>query len=69
MLVSALAIFGAYFLLFLFFKPKHRGITHTIAMCSVYSMLIYIVLGLDFAFAGFIGYFSHLAADSHFRIL
>jgi hypothetical protein len=35
----------------------------------VYSVLIYIVLGLDFAAAGFIGYFSHLAADTHFRLI
>jgi len=69
MIISALAIFGAYFLLFLFFKPTHRGITHTVAACSVYSVLIYMVLGLDFAFAGFIGYFSHLAADTHIRIV
>jgi membrane-bound metal-dependent hydrolase YbcI (DUF457 family) len=69
MIVSALAIFGAYFLFFLFLKPKHRGITHTIVSCSVYSVLICIVLGIDFAVAGFIGYFSHLAADTQIRLI
>ena len=69
MIVSALAIFGAYFLFFLFLKPKHRGITHSIIACFVYTVLIYVIFGAIFATAGFVGYFSHLAADRHIKIV
>lgn len=69
MIVSALAIFGAYFLFFLFLKPKHRGITHSIIACFVYTVLIYVIFGFQFAVAGFFGYFSHLSADMHFKLI
>jgi membrane-bound metal-dependent hydrolase YbcI (DUF457 family) len=63
---SILAFFvllGAYFIIFKLLKPKHRGITHTLVFCLGFSVLIYLVAGLDFAVAAFIGYGSHLVAD------
>jgi membrane-bound metal-dependent hydrolase YbcI (DUF457 family) len=69
MIISALAIFGAYFLFFLFLKPKHRGITHSIIACFIYTVLIYVIFGSQFAVAGFIGYLSHLGADRHFKLI
>lgn len=57
------AIVGAYFILYKFFKPKHRGITHTILSCLVFSVLVYFVAGTMPAFATFLGYLSHLLLD------
>jgi membrane-bound metal-dependent hydrolase YbcI (DUF457 family) len=61
--VLFLAVIGAYFIIYKLLKPKHRGITHTIVACLVFSVLIYFTAGLEFAIAVFIGYFSHLALD------
>lgn len=68
MAISAFAILGLYFIL-LRFGLKHRGITHTVVSCLVFSVLIYLFINLEFAIAGFIGYFSHLVADSHIKLI
>lgn len=62
-LLSFFAMLGAYFVIFKLLKPKHRGITHTPVFCFGFSVLIYLVAGMDFAIAAFIGYGSHLLAD------
>ncbi len=66
--VVFLALMGGYFVLFMIFKPKHRGITHTILACFVFGVLVYLIAGFSFAIAGFLGYFSHLVADRHIKI-
>lgn len=68
-IVATLALIGAYFLFFRFFKPRHRGITHTIFACILYSITIYLVLGLFFAICAFIGYISHLLADNQIQFM
>ncbi len=68
MLQLFLAMVGAYFLFFRFFKPAHRGITHTLLASVVYGVLIYVLLDINFAFAAAIGYFSHLGADGHIKL-
>lgn len=63
------AFVGIYFVFFKFFKPSHRGITHTIAAALAFGVLMYLFAGLQIAIAGFAGYLSHLAADNHIRIV
>jgi membrane-bound metal-dependent hydrolase YbcI (DUF457 family) len=63
------AFLGAYFLFFRFFKPSHRGITHTLAACLAFGILAYLFTGMTLGIAGFIGYLSHLAADNHIRLI
>ncbi len=65
----AFAMIGAYFLLFRFFKPRHRGITHTIVASLVFGGLVYLVGGVLVAVAGFVGYVSHLVADKEIKII
>ncbi len=69
MAVVFLALIGAYFLLFLLFKPRHRGITHTLAACIAFGVIVYALAGAWMAFPAIIGYFSHLAADRHIRMI
>lgn len=68
-LVISLAIIGAYYVLFMFFKPQHRGITHTIAAAAAFGAVLYFALGPMPALAGFTGYASHLAADREIKII
>lgn len=69
MAMTFLALCGVYFLFFRFFKPKHRGITHTLVACFVFGVLIYIFDGPALALIGMSAYFSHLFADQHIRII
>ncbi|MFH1786017.1 MAG: metal-dependent hydrolase [Candidatus Micrarchaeota archaeon] len=64
-----LAVLGGYFLLFRLFKPKHRGITHTIVATLVFGVLLYLVLDWRFALVGLIGYLSHLFADKMIKFI
>jgi len=67
--ILGLAITGLYMIVITFFKPKHRGITHTIFSAIIFALFIYIFSDLNFALAGFAGYLSHLAADKHIKII
>ena len=69
MLIIFLALVGLYFVLFKLFKPKHRGITHTLVACFGFSVLIFFLAGKMFAIAGFIGYLSHLIADRQIKVI
>ncbi|MEW6035906.1 MAG: metal-dependent hydrolase [Candidatus Micrarchaeota archaeon] len=69
MAVAFLAMVGAYFILFRFFKPRHRGITHTLVACFVFGVLVYAIAGKELAIAGLAGYFSHLVADGHVKLV
>lgn len=68
-LLNALAIFGVYFLIFTFLKPKHRGITHSLVFCLGYTFIIFILLGKLFAAAALVGYLSHLLADKEIKTI
>jgi len=68
MAVTFLVVLGAYFVLFTLFKPRHRGITHTLVACLVFAILLYLLAGPLAAIAGAIGYFSHLLADGLIKI-
>jgi len=57
------AFLGVYFIFFRFFKPHHRGITHTLVACFAFGVLVYLFVGMQLALAGVIGYLSHLVAD------
>lgn len=63
-----LAIVGGYFILFLVFKPKHRGITHTLLANSAFGLALWLIFGDSIAIAGTVGYFSHLLADGHVKL-
>jgi membrane-bound metal-dependent hydrolase YbcI (DUF457 family) len=67
-LVSFFIVLGVYFFLFLILKPRHRGITHSLFSCFVFSVLVYLFAGFKFAVAGFIGYLSHLVADMEIKV-
>ncbi len=62
----------AWVLLYAFYvklKPRHRGVTHSLAALLVFSVLVYaLFLRFDFAFAGGLGYFSHLLADCEMKL-
>jgi membrane-bound metal-dependent hydrolase YbcI (DUF457 family) len=68
-IILGLAITGLYMIIITFFKPRHRGITHTIFSALVFAVFIYLFSDLNFALAGFAGYTSHLIADRHIRLL
>jgi membrane-bound metal-dependent hydrolase YbcI (DUF457 family) len=61
-------ILGAYFFIFRVFKPRHRGITHTLVSCFAFGVLVYFAAGFVPALAGFSGYLSHLVADRQIKI-
>ncbi|MBI5046379.1 metal-dependent hydrolase [Candidatus Micrarchaeota archaeon] len=63
------AIIGVYFVLFKIFKPRHRGITHTLFANAIFSIFIFLVFGMSFAIAGLVGYFSHLIADRCIKLV
>lgn len=63
------AFLGVYFLFFRFFKPHHRGITHTLAAAMAFGLLAYLFTGPMLGLAGFVGYLSHLAADRQIRLI
>lgn len=68
----ALRIFafaGAYFIVFTYFRPEHRGITHSLLLAAFFAILVYFVLGWKFALAGGLGYLSHLLLDRQIKIL
>jgi membrane-bound metal-dependent hydrolase YbcI (DUF457 family) len=67
--ILSLAIVGLYFVLFRLFKPRHRGITHTLFANAVFGIALYLLIGSAVAIAGTAGYFSHLVADRHVRIV
>jgi len=68
MVFLALALLGVYFLFTKFVMPRHRGVVHSLLACLVFTALLYALLGRLFALAGFIGYFSHLAADNEMKL-
>lgn len=63
------AVVGIYFVFFKFFKPSHRGITHTIIAAAVFGVLMYLFAGLNIGIVGFVGYASHLVADQHIKLI
>ncbi|MGV8176843.1 MAG: metal-dependent hydrolase [Candidatus Bilamarchaeaceae archaeon] len=65
----AFAIAGAYFVLYAFFKPAHRGVTHSLVFTAVYSGAVFLLLGSQFASAGLVGCLSHLLADGEFKFM
>jgi len=69
MAVIFFALVGVYSIFFFFLKPKHRGITHTVFAALVFGLILYFLVGFQFALAGFAGYFSHLAADRHVKFI
>ncbi len=68
-IISALAITGLYTIVITYFKPSHRGITHTLVFAAVYFTLLYTVSNFSFALFGLAGYVSHLLADQHVKLI
>lgn len=64
-----LGLLGLYFLVMMLFKPRHRGIVHSIIAAIVFSLAVLLILGLGFGIAAFIGYASHLLADRELKLL
>ncbi|MDD5172163.1 MAG: metal-dependent hydrolase [Candidatus ainarchaeum sp.] len=69
MVTALLAMVGIYFLFFKFFKPKHRGITHTLVATAVFGAILSFLTGFTVAIVGAVGYFSHLVADQHIKLV
>lgn len=68
----ALRIFafaGGYFIIFAYFRPEHRGITHSLLLAAFFSLLVYFILQEKFAMAALIGYLSHLLADREIKLI
>lgn len=68
-ILYSLALMGIYFVLFALFKPRHRGVTHSIVFAVIYSVILFFLADFNLAVAGFIGYFSHLLADGMIKTL
>ena len=68
-IISALAMVGAYAILLTYFKTKHRGITHTIVVALLYGALIFLMSNFTFAIFALAGYTSHLLADMHIKLI
>ncbi len=66
-LIATLLISGIYFLMFVFFKPKHRGITHSVFALLLISLLLYLFYPY-LTLPIFIGYFSHLILDKCIKL-
>ena len=67
--ILALVVIGIYFLAMKFIMPRHRGFTHSLVSCLGFSVLVFLVAGMQFAIAGLVGYLSHLIADKEIKIL
>lgn len=65
---NALVLIGCYFVFIRFFKPKHRGITHSLTFSALLGVLLYFLFGFEFSFFATLGYVSHLIADNHLRL-
>lgn len=63
------AILGVYFLLFWLLKPSHRGITHSLAACMAFTVIVFFLSNFNMALAAFLGYFSHLLADMEIKLI
>ena len=69
LLVNTLAITGLYMILITYTKPKHRGVTHTLAFAVLFGIALWLFAEPVFALAGFVGYASHLVADKHIKLV
>jgi inner membrane protein len=49
------------------FKPRHRGITHTLLAAVIFGAALYFASGTAVAVAGFTAYLSHLLADKQIK--
>ena len=49
------------------FRPKHRGIMHSIVFLLFVFAACFLVFGIFFALAVSVGYFSHLLVDKHVK--
>lgn len=67
--IIVLVLVGVYFLFMKFLMPRHRGYTHSLVSCLVFSVLVYFAAGMQLAVAGSIGYLSHLLADKEIKVL
>ena len=47
-------------------KPRHRGIVHTYLLAFAFAVVVFFLRGADAAFAGLLGYASHLVLDRLF---
>ena len=66
---TALIFTGIYAIIMIYLKPKHRGIIHTILFSFIYGTIVVFLAGWYFALSGFVGYFSHLLADKHIKLI
>ncbi len=69
LVIISLAVIGLYFILFTYLMPRHRGIIHSLSACIIFSVLTLFILNEKLAFAGFIGYLSHLIVDREIKFV
>ncbi|MBI5223048.1 metal-dependent hydrolase [Candidatus Micrarchaeota archaeon] len=68
-LSAAFTLIGLYFVLMRFFKPKHRGITHSLVFTAGLGLILFVLFGFNLSLFATLGYFSHLLADRHIRLI
>ena len=66
-LLSAAGVGIAAGLAYALFKPRHRGITHTLLAAAVFGAALFLASGTAVAVAGTAAYFSHLLADKQIK--
>ncbi len=66
---NALLLIGIYFIIATFFRPRHRGITHSLFFVFLYGAILYFFFNFSLAIAGVIGYASHLIADKEIKLI
>jgi len=68
-LLYSLAGLGLFFLFTRYLRPSHRTITLSLLALLGYTLFIFsVTTNLSLTAAAFLGYFSHLLADRHFRL-
>ncbi len=67
--IASLGIGIIAMILFRLFKPKHRGITHTLFAAALYAAAVFFLSAPQLAVAGFAAYASHLLADGHVKAI
>jgi inner membrane protein len=66
--IIALALVGVYTIIMTYFKPKHRGMVHSISFAVFYGLLLFLLSDLSFALIGLAGFVSHLVADNEIKL-
>lgn len=68
-ILGGLFIYMMYKLFYIIFKPRHRGITHSLAAVGVVTFISYIIFKWPYMLFIPIGYLTHLVSDGVLKLL